>query len=616
MRAKYATILLGLASYVSAAALLLLGVVKTTAEMGEGNLWFARIVPITVVIAVIVWVFNIKKLKVGIVDLAVIMNSVWYVVCYIVSDSVAISKILENALFFAIYVALRIFLSSYRGMAVWLFVVLCACGVIEGIEGIGQAFDLNTSGHALFSVTGTFFNPGPYGGYLAVVVSLAAGYIATRYKYAEKVFAGFRNPRRLTISHILWITPFFVAVLAAIIGMVILPSTMSRAAMLAIGAAIIAIITLDTKLRDYLTDYVRRHRTKSAIIVISTVIVVASVLFGIYCLKKDSADGRLLIWKTAAKVMLAHPLTGTGPGYYHGAYGDVQAEYFSESRNISEAEIKVAGSPEYGFNEFLYTGAETGVTGLLLFLFLATTVLWVLFRHRNYYGFGFLALLVFAFFSYPFALLPLKTMLILFVAVAGYYASTRKEASVALRVIAGIGIGAGVCAVALATRPYMDRVEASRKWQDERRWYSMELYGDVVEEYSKLAPLLEDNAVFLFEYGRSLYLEGRLNESLAVLEPATKLSCDPMYYNVIGNCYKVMGEYDRAGQAYLKAYHIVPHKMYPLYLLAKMYGETGDYGKAIDYAERVVGMTPKIPSPATHDMQKEMKELIVTINNL
>jgi tetratricopeptide (TPR) repeat protein len=91
---------------------------------------------------------------------------------------------------------------------------------------------------------------------------------------------------------------------------------------------------------------------------------------------------------------------------------------------------------------------------------------------------------------------------------------------------------------------------------------------------------------------------------------AARLSNDPMNWNVIGNNHKALGDYDRAAEAYLKAYNIIPSRMYPLYLLGKMYSEIGDRERAAHYARRVVGMTPKVSSPATADMQREMKEVL------
>jgi tetratricopeptide (TPR) repeat protein len=138
----------------------------------------------------------------------------------------------------------------------------------------------------------------------------------------------------------------------------------------------------------------------------------------------------------------------------------------------------------------------------------------------------------------------------------------------------------------------------------------MEMYSYVLEDYPELMPLMGENPTFMFEYGRSLNMEGRFSESLEVMLRAARLSNDPMNWNVIGNNYKALGDYDRAAEAYLKAYNIIPSRMYPLYLLGKMYSEIGDRERAAHYARRVVGMTPKVSSPATDDMQREMKEVL------
>lgn len=81
-------------------------------------------------------------------------------------------------------------------------------------------------------------------------------------------------------------------------------------------------------------------------------ILVAGALVGIYVLKKESADGRLLLWKITTQAITKRPWTGTGLGGFPAAYAETQAEYFSSGK-ASETEMLVAGCPEYGFNEFL-----------------------------------------------------------------------------------------------------------------------------------------------------------------------------------------------------------------------------------------------------------------------
>ena len=47
--------------------------------------------------------------------------------------------------------------------------------------------------------------------------------------------------------------------------------------------------------------------------------------------------------------------------------GEAQAAYFA-TEEATEQEEWVAGSPEYGFNEYLQLGVELGIVGVSLFL--------------------------------------------------------------------------------------------------------------------------------------------------------------------------------------------------------------------------------------------------------
>lgn len=598
-----------LPAYISVMILVFLGLMRTTAEMDDQDLWFVYSVLIVLGCAVLTWIFNVRKVKVGIVDAAVAMLFAWYLVCYYANASIVSSELLETCLFVPLYISLRISLSSCHNIGKWLFMILCICGIAEAVIGIQQAFGARYSNHSLFNVTGTFFNPGPYGGYIAVILSLAAGYVASRYGNAQKIFQDFKNIKSIRLRNILWAAVFAAAVCAIVAIVIIIPSTMSRAAFVAIGVSITAIILSNKIIYKPIVGYVKKNKIKASIIGVVSVFIICGCVYGIYKLKKDSADGRLLMWKMATKIMFENPATGVGQGNFRGAYGDMQAKYF-RSDTHSETEIKVAGCPEYGFNEYLQIGVETGIAGLLLFLFLSGMSLWQLFRVRSYYAFGLLTLLVFAFFSYPFSILPIKTIFVLFLAVAGSSSRRRRKATVGERILIGAILTGCVFTVVIITKPYTKRIEATKKWQEQRRWYSMDLYSYVTEDYPKLFPLMKENPTFMFEYGRSLYMEGRHEESLDVMIPAARLSCDPMFYNVIGNNYKALGEYDKAAEAYLKSYYIIPHRMYPLYLLGKMYAEIGDDENSAYYARRVADMTPKVESPAARDMQREMKKLL------
>lgn len=95
-----------------------------------------------------------------------------------------------------------------------------------------------------------------------------------------------------------------------------------------------------------------------------------------------------------------------------------------------------------------------------------------------------------------------------------------------------------------------------------------------------------------------------------MLRRGALISNDPMFLVLQGNNYRDMEAFDEAESKYLKAWHSMPNRIYPLYRLMKLYELTGDKAKCQEYAQRVVGFKEKIYSPAVRDMKKEAQEII------
>jgi len=71
----------------------------------------------------------------------------------------------------------------------------------------------------------------------------------------------------------------------------------------------------------------------------------------------------------------------------------------------------------------------------------------------------------------------------------------------------------------------------------------------------------------------------------------------------LGNCYKETGDFEKAG-------NIVPHQMYPRYLLVKLYRKYDQNSKAIQMAQEIIDMKVKINSTAVSQIKGEMENLI------
>jgi len=89
----------------------------------------------------------------------------------------------------------------------------------------------------------------------------------------------------------------------------------------------------------------------------------------------------------------------------------------------------------------------------------------------------------------------------------------------------------------------------------------------------------------------------------------TEISSDPMFWNVMGNNSLALGKYREAEERYKHAFYMVPNRLYPLYLLGKMYHEEGDTAKFLYMAEKIASFPPKIESINTEQMRNEIKEI-------
>lgn len=329
------------------------------------------------------------------------------------AGAVRYDELLQAAM---LYAALRIIYTAERRTMTVLLMLLCGFGICEAWTGIRQIYGFACSNHSLFRVTGTFFNPGPYAGFVAVAGICGVACIVRRQNLAARVFRSWSVLRRQRPAVlILGVAPYLLGWGAAILAAVVLPSTMSRAGLIAAIAGCVALLLREFGFGRRLRRACRVNPLRTVLFSAIALLLLGGAATGAYFLKRPSADGRLLMWKIDARIMLRHPLCGVGPGNFAGAFGKEQAAYFA-AKERPEKETQVAGCPESGFNEYLQFGAETGIGGFVLLLLMTGTALLSLIRRGNPLGYGLLAAAVFACFSYPWSVLPLRLLFVLLLA--------------------------------------------------------------------------------------------------------------------------------------------------------------------------------------------------------
>ena len=428
-------------------------------------------------------------------------------------------------------------LGVMRGIIVWSLIL---AGTVEAVWGLLQVYGYEPSNHSLYALTGSFYNPGPYSGFLAMCLPLALHEWLTG--------KGIRK---------------HLALVALVLMGVVLPSGMSRSAWLAALMASGYVVAMHY--RDRLCRYWKAFLFGGVLLMLLGI--------GAYHWKKDSADGRLLMWKVATQAVLEQPWQGVGWEYVAGAYGDAQERYFASGKG-TEQEKRVAGAPEYVFNEYLQVAMAWGVPALCSILLLAGVCFYLGHRGRMFgvCG-GLLSLGVFSFSSYPFQFVEFIVALI-----ALLVACMMRFRNVCLQVSVLI-IGIGVC-----------------------------LY---LCDYREEHPMRKAHT--MFERAHSLHKAGEWKASTELLKETMRISSDAMILNIIGKNCQAQGQYEEAEHWLIRSTHRLPNRIYPYYLLAKLYVEHPDVfpKEKLEWAARMVlEKKAKVESTAIRQMREEVKKLM------
>ena len=352
---------------------------------------------------------------------------------YFIAGEKEISVKLFNVFNLAmLYIAIRVMPKKLKETILWLFLLT---GIIQGIYGLLQLYGFYPSNHGLFNLTGGFFNPGPYAGYLCGIASMAfALYInrkkqditienkvslithkllnrviitINRFLKLYKVRAGINISNedefhRKLIVFLKNIRFNYIPFLCLISILLVIPASRSRASWVSI-VVVFSFILLRKHNPVLALKRLPWQQWQKSLIVSFALIILLSGVFGVYYFKKDSADGRLVIWKSTVELIKEQPVFGVGFGKYESRYMDYQANYLKDA---TDTEILLAGETNLAYNSILKQTAETGAFAfILIFLILAL----ILFSktgvaHKPYalaIKAGIAGIVIFSMFSYP-----------------------------------------------------------------------------------------------------------------------------------------------------------------------------------------------------------------------
>ena len=473
---------------------------------------------------------------------------------------------------------------SFPSIVTWVLIVL---GGMEAIWGLRQIYGLAVSNHSLYALTGSFYNPGPYSGYLAMIFPLCLYEWLNLKEKTERTWGEQGE--------------YYMALGVMLLILCVLPAGMSRSAWIAAIISGVWVYGMHASWGSKLKEIRERDKRKVGLVCIAGGVIIIMIGYALFQLKATSANGRLFMWKVSTLTIAESPVIGHGTGNFVSAYGRAQEDYFANGE-YSETEELVAGSPEYAFNEYLQVAVEYGIPFLLVVSLVIGFCLW---KGSSEGRIGLcgsvISVMVFAFSSYP---IQIPGFAVTFYFLLAACVIGRSKIILLFFVSLMVLLGAYYWK--------NNQYDACKDWHRGKMLYNIGAYQSAKEDYEKLYPELANRGAFLFEYGYSLHKLKEYDNSTRILEEAMTHSNDPMILNIIGKNYQASGDYEQAEEYLIRSTHRLPGRIYPYYLLAKLYAEPKyRQPEKLKYvAEIVLTKEPKVQSTAVREMREEVKKLL------
>ena len=436
--------------------------------------------------------------------------------------------------------------SVVADMAIWGSIIVFSCW-LQAVYGILQYIGLFSS-HATFRMTGSFDNPAGFAACLCAGLPFGFFLIIHRNKYIRYAewLAGGVMVLAIFLSH-------------------------SRSGMV----SIIAVCVM------YLCGRFIHGRWWRYLLSVS---ITGLLIIGSYWLKKDSADGRLLIWQCGLEMVKDAPWTGHGTGSFEAKYMDYQADYFKEY-GLQSRYAMLADNVKHPFNEYLGVLINFGIIGLALLL----GIVWALVycykqnptQEKKIALYALLSIGVFSFFSYPF-MYPftwIVTFLAILMLTVDYWRRIKvnKWGRYIMYTAAMMCFFWGLVRLG-------ERAQSERSWREASKLALCRSYDKALPYYVSMKHQFRDNPYFLYNYAAVLTETKEYEKALDIALECRRYWADYNLELMIGENYQHLNKMKQAKIYYKNASMMCPIRFVPLNFLYDLYEEAGEKKKEIGRA--------------------------------
>lgn len=568
--------------------------------------------------------FNVK-----IVDIIIIIS-----ILYIILNRVFVAKMLFSTQYFLefiIIVTLFYLLRSSPTAGSMFYLYFLISFLLYIIYGSLQSYRILDSFHPVFNITGNFYNPNIYMEYLASIFPLALAFFISKDIRFEVYNTILQNTNNYKVSRIAGFSilsninrhKFDIVIRVIILVMIILMlrlniKTFSRGALISIILSTIYLLSFNNWVKLNLMN-IRNSWVKRIGLFFISATLFTVIISGLYYSKKDSADGRLFIWKNTLNMINDKPIFGHGIESFESLYMEYQADYFYN--NKGSAEEKIASDNYYAFNEILKVWSEIGIIGVLFQIILILIILDPFHKGKKWgdvpfiliaYKAGIISMIIISLFSYPSNILQLKCNFIIYSSIIINNLKTIKHFKLDLR----------NQIIRRAIKPLLFFLLTSINcyyclhisnyyiaYKNSRRAYEYYESGSVMNAtllYEMAYRYMKSNGYFLIKYAEALIHSSNYIYANMLLNEAKTYVTNSQLYNNLGRIYEFYGNTANAESSYIHSMIMVPKKLYSKYLLSNLYFSIGKDDQAKKLALEIIN-DDNNKSTTLIDIKKELK---------
>lgn len=485
----------------------------------------------------------------------------------------------------------------------FLLAVIAGASIQAGygnLQSLGYYFSNNPN----FKITGNFFNPGPFAGYLSFSVPLVCG--------AYFIALDKLNTPGIKLFIKVTYVKYAVVMLTILVSLniaIALYSAESRAAFLASIGGVIFLLAARFR------TIILKRSTYCFAGFIGITCILLFLFFAcckLYLFKKASADGRLLINQVSLKMIKDKPFIGVGFGQYKAHYMEYQAAFIT-SHPIQNKEIFTSDN-DCAFNEGMQFIVENGIVGLIILLVFILFIIKATYKSMDILILSviasILATLIFSFFSYPSQILPIKLNFTIALSILASY-DTKCAFTFRRTTIHSFAMfSACLIVVYIYSNRLAAITDAYRYWGQANSLSEDGAFLDAANAYKKAQHTLRKNGYFLEGYGHALKNDSDYYHAVQILNSCCLYLNNSAVQIDLGDCYRGMHDYRRAELAYKTANRMAPGLFYPQYALVKLYFEIHQNQKAILLGNKIIAQKIKKNTLAYHNMLEEIITLL------